>query len=204
MGRKKSAESSKASYILTNIGAFQQISDKIIVSDPIYVYHGVENCFDGYLVIENVLSGSWNIIVSILNEKYKKNAELVCLHESIDHSHTNLINMTWTQMGGIGVDSGQAGIYDLKHYQDNKIITKNLIKKSLEFKASFKYENPEDIWCDYNSNMTLKSTYNAGSIPYGVVSSAGYGDGCYDVYTVSNRNGKIIGVKIVFINCDEI
>ena len=37
----------------------------------------------------------------------------------------------------------------------------------------------------------------------GVVSSSGYGDGSYPCYTCINEEGKIIGIKIIFIGYEE-
>lgn len=79
----------------------------------------------------------------------------------------------------VGVDSGQAGIFDLSHFQDENLIT------------------PE--------TQRPGSTHRPGStVPFGVVSNSGWGDGLYTAYAKRNSKGEAVAVKIVFIDADEV
>lgn len=50
----------------------------------------------------------------------------------------------------------------------------------------------------YNANCDILSKM-AGVIPYGTVSSSGFGDGSYYCYYIED-NSEIVAIKIVFIN----
>lgn len=87
----------------------------------------------------------------------------------------------------LGVDSGQAGIYDLHNYIVNK-------------------ENKSDDWCwNNNSKITLYDELEAGINPdkMGCVSSSGYGDGTYDYYCYYNKEGYVVAILIMFIEGEE-
>lgn len=161
------------------IGRYTQLSDKIIVSDPSYEYIPKEHLLNNKLgklnlVIENVKNGDYNIILHIMEYEKERNAELICCHETINLN--TIKNSEWIEIGDIGVDSGQAGVYDLKYYPKEK----------------------NNEWYRLNTNITSKPTDYAGSIPHGAVSSSGYGDGIYSVYIVKRQ--KVIAVKITFID----
>jgi len=42
-----------------------------------------------------------------------------------------------------------------------------------------------------------------GVIPFGAVSSSGFGDGGYTCYTIENEDGQVVAIKVVFIGEDE-
>lgn len=175
----------KCNYYQVTIGRFEQISDKMIVSDPSYEYvpeeHEPNSCLMKLnIVVDNVLSGQWVMILLIKKDIKDSNAELLCIHNSVTDSHSSILQIPWRKIGGIGVDTGQAGIYDLRNYHNN-----------------LRYDNE---WYEMNSNLTNKPTDYSGVIPYGAVSSSGFGDGMYPVYVATNENSKIVAVKIVFID----
>lgn len=192
---KKSSSKKKTGQYTVKIGDFQQISDKMFVSDPLFDYEPKEHEPNSFLwklnmVIENVLPGCYQVVLLInKNEKYR-NAVLVCMHQSMEDSEKKINQYEWKKIGTIGVDSGQAGIYDLKHYRDDSIISDNNDETSKE---------TSDKWYQMNCDLTIKPTDFAGAISHGAVSRSGHGDGMYDVSIVKNDDDKVVMVKIFFI-----
>ena len=92
----------------------------------------------------------------------------------------------------LGVDSGQAGIYDEQHY----------IKMREEDEGKDKHNSW--YWTN-NSEITLYDDLEAGVTPdkMGCVSASCYGDGCYDYYCYYNKEGETVAILIVFICEDE-
>ena len=89
----------------------------------------------------------------------------------------------------VGVDSGQAGFYDEAFYQDNSI-----------FKGMPEPEHDYgDLWYNHACDITL-SERSAGVMPYGVVSSSGFGDGSYVCYTHKGSDGEIDFAFVIFID----
>lgn len=81
----------------------------------------------------------------------------------------------------VGVDSGQAGFFDLAAFTE--------INGDKTIKDEF-YEGV----CD----LTLSDT-QFGAIPFGAVSSTGYGDGGYSLFTRENENDEAVEAIIVFM-----
>ena len=74
-------------------------------------------------------------------------------------------NPKWEYIGEIGVDAGMAGFFrDKPDYDD-------------------------DAWSDFCNQIGNKDFVELG---YGVVSSSGYGDGSYNVYTNKNSSAFMI------------
>lgn len=89
---------------------------------------------------------------------------------------------TWTDSEiDVGVDSGQAGFFDLEMYQT--------VKKEAAVEEKF-----YDEICD----LTLDDK-GWGVHPTGVVSSSGYGDGGYTCLVRRNDEGKAIEAIIVYL-----
>lgn len=91
----------------------------------------------------------------------------------------------------IGVDSGQAGIFNYSAWKDN--------------------EPSESDWYNQACTLTLSRLHYGimedSSIPWaeaacGLVSSSGYGDGGYPVY-VAKVDGNVVGIRIVYIYPDK-
>lgn len=88
----------------------------------------------------------------------------------------------------------------------------NIIEIDWSDKGNNKPKKDGDRWYDVNCANTL-GVYNqpgkyhkddinerlGGVIPFGVVSQSGYGDGGYPCH-VAKENGKIVGIKITFID----
>lgn len=98
----------------------------------------------------------------------------------------------------VGVDSGQAGFFDVASFKKDSTVPK-------EFDGCEEYGNngePGDHWYDMCCNVTNDGEVHAGIIPDGVVSSSGFGDGGYRCYKKKEKGGAIT-IRIVFIGDDS-
>lgn len=96
-----------------------------------------------------------------------------------------------------GVDSGQAGIIDFEAWQDNVEQPPNTSVKISWYRQACNHTLSRlqyGIMIDDNRDW-----YEAA---HGFVSSAGYGDGYYQVYVAKNGS-DIVGVRIVYIYPDK-
>ncbi|ARF12676.1 hypothetical protein Klosneuvirus_15_7 [Klosneuvirus KNV1] len=185
---------------MQKVGSFQ-IENGIIISDPCYDFNVDEynrSSDQKYFPKKYIMTGEWNGYV-----KYCDNgriAELQTCHSSIDDNE--LTNAKWELCkGSLGVDTGQMGVFDSKYFKDDNIVGDYPIDKSMfnDFKEKGDRYYAMCCYQTYNKENPKKQ---AGIIPYGVVSSSGYGDGSYN-YSVIKKNGLICGFKIVFIDSDE-
>ncbi len=179
---------------------FEVTSGKMVLSDPCYTIPTwcqgvVENVKNGIWVTEAIITdqGSWGTRVSsviALNEQ-----------ELIDNPQLkdNLIS------GGdgllpfdFGVDSGQLGFFDFEHYRNDKSV-EGLPK--FDFGSDFDDESGE-AWYRAICNITLANE-QWGVLPFGVVSSSGFGDGSYPIFAVTNKQNEYVGFIVVFIDEDE-
>lgn len=176
-----------------DVKKFEIESGKVIVSDPCYE---VGTWCMG--VLENVKKGAWLATVEHSYEGRwgKRVAELIAFHESctqLDSLTTEKTNIV------VGVDSGQAGIFDEKYYRNDTVLPKNFIEENNEYEEDYWYE-----FCCYST--VIEERWDV--IPYGVVSCAGFGDGPYSCYVHKNDNQEIDFIKIIYIptewrnNCD--
>lgn len=155
------------------IGEFTA-KNSLIVTDPCYQY-------DDKQILRNVKVGKWVASVKVTDEGSwgKRIAEL-----RIVHSDANVSDYEYDRDSSIevSVDSGQAGFFDCLYYPVGD--------STGEFgDLDTFYGKVCKITCDADS---------AGVIDFGAVSSSGYGDGGYNLYTV-RKNGVLLAAKIVFI-----
>ena len=178
---------------LTRLGTFELTSPVLRISDP---------CYDRDVwccgTIENCKPGSWETAVLMQDEGDWgiRNAILVARHEESGpelEAFRKVLNgkdKTWQECPfEVGVDSGQAGIFDDEHYQDNSIFDDMPVEKSCS----------DDIWYRHCCDITL-SSLSAGVLPYGVVSSSDYGDGGYAAFKHIGEDGRTDSVFIVFLD----
>ena len=154
-----------------------KLNSKVMVSDPCY---GLNTWCQG--VIEGVLPGNYNCKAKLINKTYwgERVAAIEVCHE--DYKSPKYI----PALLDIGVDSGQAGIFDYEYY------------KKYHTDAS-DYDHVESQWYDEVCKLTL-SPKQCGTIgDKGFVSSSGYGDGSYECYVAKNNNDEIIAIRIDFI-----
>jgi hypothetical protein len=97
------------------IGNFEIKSGKVMVSDPCYKR---ETWCQG--ILDNVVEGTWDAYVKKSDEKDWgiRVAELVAVKNEYTPDSINFNQIANFQ---VGVDSGQAGIFDEKYYRDDKI-----------------------------------------------------------------------------------
>ena len=172
------------------VGNFKIESGKVIVTDPCYE-------IDEQNILENVKNGNWNIFLNVVNANSwgKRVKEIIVQHDSCNTAKN------WENAKiNVGVDSGQAGIYDVHFYRDDSVVD-NMTDKDRMYTEEKICEN--EPWYSWNCDRTLSKEFG-GSIPFGAVSSSGFGDGCYDCFYQQNEKGEIDAIKIVFINDDEL
>jgi hypothetical protein len=88
-----------------------------------------------------------------------------------------MANLTWAEQGPfVGVDSGQAGIFDASNYRNDNVI----VGMPENAHICGKLDKFYGACCD----VTLGDV-GAGVIPFGFVSSSGWGDGGYESFIAS-------------------
>lgn len=169
---------------MNTIGTFEVVSPKIMVSDPCYEK---DTWCNG--VVNNVKKGTWKAEVVIGTEGDWGNR----VRSLVAFSKNGKPIGAWhKETFSVGVDSGQAGIYDLRFFRDNNVV------KDVE------RVNPDNIicedkpWYSINCDRTI-GKFKAGVIPYGCVSSSGFGDGEYTCYTKRDKDKKVVVISIEFI-----
>lgn len=181
---------------------FEVVSGKMILSDPCYELGTwcqgvVENVKNGTWVgiVEQSDEGNWgtrnSILISLNKEEFIKNPKLE--NELLDlTSKVELLDFDG------GVDSGQFGHFDFQHYR-NDLATNGYPKA---FDDSFSTEDGDE-WYRVCCYVTLENKDCFGAVPFGVVSSSGYGDGSYDTYGIKNDDGQFVGFMTIFIGNQE-
>lgn len=158
------------------LGTFDVTSGKLVVSDPCY-NPGI--WCQGNL--ENVKNGRWHgFVVRGKTDWGNRCWEVYAMHDECSLS-TAIAERTDID---VGVDSGQAGIFDYSQYHGGED------------------DYGDGGWYDLCCQTTLSKPHSAGVVPGGVVSSSGFGDGGYTCEIAKNDDGQIVGVKITFI-CQE-
>jgi len=178
--------------IMHKLGTFEVASGKMIVSDPCYTVSSdniAKNICDLSAVIE-VDNGVWHAYV------YESNWAKVC-KIVIHHNNIQLNDVYFSEVAiaQIGVDSGQAGFFDSKHYRDDLIVGNSKVMK-------FGMSNDGDKWYNMCCYATLKSKTAGGGVLYGSLSQSGHGDGCYNVYPGYHKSDaddtKLLALQILF------
>lgn len=176
-----------------DIGTFQVKSGKIRVSDPCYDKDETRCSLVG---VVDAVRGEWKAHVKVINEGDwgKRVSYLIAYHSKYFCTRKGLWNRASFD---IGVDSGQCGIFDEKHYQDESVIPFDAQFPNLRVGFA-----GHTRWYKACCNETLKpddteaGISGSGTIPFGCVSSSGLGDGCYDCYITKNKAGKVVGIMV--------
>ncbi|WP_433957783.1 hypothetical protein [Cytobacillus horneckiae] len=71
------------------------------------------------------------------------------------------------------------------------------------FLSSERQEEKGEKWYIRICDLTLETKESAGITKGGVVSSSGYGDGGYELFTIRDENDSVVAIKIVFIGDEE-
>lgn len=166
-----------------------KLSQNVRVSDPCY-----DNNVWCKTNLTNVLAGNYNVFVEKSDEgdwgiRVKS---LMVIHELFLKEIND--NAIWEMYCEIGVDSGQAGIFCETSYRNDSIA------ESIETSKVFDLppESEGDKWYGKMCDFTL-SDEQFGFYETGVVTSTGYGDGCYPLEVVKDKDGNIVGMKITYL-----
>ena len=179
---------------ITVLGDFEVTSPTMRASDPCYdrdvwCCGTFDNCklgtWEAGVLMQD--EGVWGTRVAVLAVRHKETGPDFT---SIRDPKTYINVGPWTeQTFEVGVDSGQAGLFDDAHYQDDTVFDG--------------MEEPEhdfgDLWYNHACDITL-SRMHAGVMPFGAVSSSGFGDGSYVCYTHEGDTGEIDFACIVSID----
>lgn len=179
---------------MTVLGGFEMTSQTMRVSDPCYdrdvwCCGTFGKCKTGTWeagVLKTDM-GDWGVRCAVLAVRHKETGPV---YSVIRQRKVYQMKDGWLEQPiDVGVDSGQAGFYDEAFYQDNSI-----------FKGMPEPEHDYgDLWYNHACDITL-SEMSAGVMPYGVVSSSGFGDGSYVCYTHKGSDGEIDFAFVIFID----
>lgn len=204
--KKKKTPVIKRAKTGTIYPTFEIVSGKARITDPCYdktTWCSTE--------IEGLKRGVWNAFVRMSDEGDwgERCADLFVWHSAYikDEVFGKITRMKKGKddefdsiLGGmgqilinasIGVDSGQAGVFDSKFFKNDKIAV-GVPKTG----PSSVCEN--EPWYSLCCDRTLNGE-GWGAIPYGAVSSSGFGDGSYNAYKCLNDRGEVVGIRIVFL-----
>ena len=157
---------------------FVVASGALRVTDPCY---DMDTWCAGQL--DNVMNGIWEAHVGLHDDDHGWGRRVAYLHivnigAERHFDHMAELDSTWENSNiHVGVDSGQAGFFDLEMFQT--------VCKAEAVKGKF-----YDEICDLTNPW--------GVHPTGVVSSSGYGDGSYDCL-VRRVDGQVVEAMLVFI-----
>ena len=181
------------------LGSFEMTGSQMVVSDPCYD-HDLWCCN----AISDCLEGRWDAAVSYRKDEFGVRVALMTAkHETVrsfslcgniraDDQYV-YYNSNWEVCSfGVGVDSGQAGLFDAAHYRDDHVFD-NAPEAEHDF---------DRVWYNHCCDCTL-GKQQAGVIPFGVVSCSGYGDGCYTALQHKNAAGKVDCIVILFLEDQE-
>lgn len=169
---------------IVELGNFKMESGIARVSDPCYDLDtwcagDVKNCkkgkWDALMVVQD--EGQWGNRVAFLYAYHSS-----CPYSSVVRSHWERTNID------VGVDSGQCFIGDKKYFKDDSVV-KN-VERINKDRAICEDEPWYSICCDRTCGVV-----NGGVIPFGCVTSSGYGDGSYTCRTLS-KGKKVVAIMI--------
>lgn len=178
----------------TLLGGFDVTSGALRLSDPCY---GRDTWCAG--TVPDAKNGRWLGFVRYACDWGLRPFYVVAVHGdtnlnhfSIPKTRDEMVKDGWVPLDiHVGVDSGQAGIFDHDNYRNDAVImdTPDFCRRDKELE-------PGARWYGACCDKTLGDAA-AGVIPGGVVSSSGHGDGGYAAYGLFN--GACVGVLIDFM-----
>jgi hypothetical protein len=176
---------------------FEITSGKMVISDPCYA---IPTWCQG--VVERVKNGTWVSDVEKVQSWGERVSILFAINEQALKDNPNLkdelINSQNELPFTFGVDSGQLGFFDHEHYRNDNSATE---LPKYDFGDDYDVDGG-DVWYRAVCDLTLASE-QWGVLPFGVVSSSGYGDGSYPVFAVTNEYDEYIGFMAIFIGEDD-
>ena len=184
-----------------NLGTFELTTPVMRVSDPCYEKDTwcageVDNCRPGTWEAATMKldQGLWGVRNASIAVRFSESSTTFeDIFESWEDGRVEAKMDGWDICPfEVGVDSGQAGFFDDAKYHDNSIFDGRPAPK----------HNFGDRWYNECCDMTL-TPVGAGIIPFGAVTSSGYGDGGYSAYKHTNAEGIVDAMLIIFIDDDE-
>ena len=176
---------------------FEVVSGKMILSDPCY---SVPTWCQG--VVENVKNGEWIGVIEQSDEGDWgiRNSMLLSMNVDAMNKNPNLEQELITSGEPLpfegGVDSGQFGHFDFNNYRNDELA----IDLGKAFEDSYATE-VGDEWYRACCDITIHSDF--GAMPFGVVSSSGFGDGAYTTYGIKDDSGQYVGFMTIFIDDED-
>lgn len=178
---------------ILELGSFDLTTPVMRVSDPCYDRNvwccgTVENCRIGTweAAVLKTDEGDWGERNAVLAVRFANGGPKF---SAINRAVCNGTGQWQECPFEVGVDSGQAGFFDEQYYQMDAVFGK----------PSDPTEEPGELWYRHCCEATM-SRVSAGVIPYGVVSSSGYGDGGYAAVKHLTKDGQVDFMFIVFID----
>jgi len=171
-----------------------KLGSEVVVSDPCYeiptwCQATLRNVLPGdYVGDVEKTDGSdgWGVRIK----------SLIAIHEDF---YGNRWNLKWDYNDSvIGVDSGQAGIFNKDFYRDDKHSESYNLPLCLGEDWS---DKEGDDWYQRMCGLTIGDE-QWGTTPDGVVSSSGYGDGSYSLLVYRDQE-RIVGFKIDYIDDED-
>lgn len=179
------------------VGPVTFSSGKVMVSDPGYNI----GTWCQY-VLENVKTGTW-MTTKTSSDEGQWGIRTASIEAYIDEA-PNDNDYELESNADIGVDSGQAGFFELDGYNNTKLFGDKLmpVYPAFEPKPDDDKEQQEiDTFYGICCEITLNR--KTGVLPYGIVSDSGYGDGSYDLFVRRDTDGLVTAMKLVFIGEEE-
>lgn len=154
------------------LGSFEVTQSELTVSDP--CYKPGTWCMG---TVCDVLPGTWEAEIGIYNEGKRDTAVayLAAFHQDCPPKEQLTVR---EELFEVGVDSGQAGIFDSLYYRGG------------DGSGRTPGETAVEGWYNSCCHQTLHTKYMAGTIPHGAVSSSGYGDGGYACLTYKSHESE--------------
>lgn len=156
-----------------DLGTFEISSGNIVVSDPCNPLS-----LDFNVKTDKAKPGIWHatIVQKDMGEYGIRNAYLLACHDDYLNTDRELVV---TVDGDFGVDSGQAGVFDVEHYLEN-----------------------DNAWFDNITEHTINTPNRADVVDHGAVARSGFGDGMYKCRMCTPTEGEdaclIISVVLDF------
>lgn len=203
-------------YTIENKG-FIRLDDKVMVSDPCY---GLNTWCQG--VVENVLPGEYKCKIGFSDE-----GVFGIRVADIEVVHGNYVGKFiefWPEEFEVGVDSGQAGIFDYEYYKKchtdssewphvdeewyDRVFELTYVQEknpnyerfNVDYNDDDYFEKWEAYDKDWKRSSKFLSRFDGNPIDgLGFVSSSGYGDGGYTCWTAKNDEGKVIAIRVEYI-----
>lgn len=171
-----------------SFGQFEVVSGKLQIGDPCRQRYGAAALLEA-------VNGTWMTFARKFD--HPEWGSLVCMLLAYNpEAALDAQGRNWEECDKVTVDSGGAGVFDSAHYRDDSVAV------GVE-RISMYAANPDDPWYSLCCDRWL-SNEGMGTIPFGVVAAAGFGDGRYPALVVRDDTGRAIAVRIVFIPDEEI